>query len=179
MIYLEIFLVFFRMGFISFGGILAVLPELENIIVNEKNWLTAKNFIDAYVIGQFVPGPNMSMSGVVGYWIAGIGGWIAALVGMYLGPLIIMKIASRFYEKHRDSRLLKKLEFSLRPLVFGLITASALKLFIDQTQGVILWALLMTTPLVWFYWKKKLSAIGAIFISGMVWWVFSKYIILT
>ncbi len=171
---LEVFLVFFKISFISFGGVSGVLPELQNMIVNEHHWMTSKTFYEAYVIGQFVPGPNMAMSGVIGYLVAGIGGWFAGLAGIYLGPLIIMKIASHYYEKHREVQALKRIELALRPLVIGLISASAIRIFITQTQGAILWALLVSVIIGYFYWKKKLSAISSILVAGAIWWFVGK-----
>jgi chromate transporter len=170
MIYLQIFWVFFQTGFIAFGGVMGVLPVLQFMVVDQNHWLTAEQFIQAFVIGQFVPGPNSAMSAVVGYWSAGIGGWVAAIIGIYLGPLIIMRLASWFYEKHKSSRLLKRVELSLRPLVIGLISATVLKIFLEQSSGNILIAVLFPVPIIWLYWKKKLSAITVMFASGVVWW---------
>ncbi|NUM89597.1 MAG: chromate transporter, partial [Bdellovibrionales bacterium] len=62
---LDIFLVFFRLSLLSFGGVFGVLPELERMVVVEQGWLTSEKFLQAYVVGQFVPGPNMAMCPLV------------------------------------------------------------------------------------------------------------------
>lgn len=175
MIYLDIFLAFFRVSFISFGGVFGALPEVQRIVVEQHHWVTAKGFIDAYVIGQFVPGPNMAMSGVIGYSVAGLLGSFMALSGIYLGPLITMKIASYYFEKHREIAVLKRVELALRPLVLGLIMASALKLFVTQTGDAIVWAVLMSTLLVTLYALKKASPLVVIFLSGLLWWLIWNY----
>ena len=171
MIYLDIFLAFFRVSFISFGGVFGALPEVQRIVVEQHHWVTTKGFIDAYVIGQFVPGPNMAMSGVIGYSVAGLFGWFAGLAGIYLGPLIVMRVASYYFEKHREMIVMKRVELALRPLVLGLITASAIKLFVVQTRESFFVALCMSTVVVALYAKKRISAIMAIFLSGLLWWV--------
>lgn len=173
MIYLDIFLAFFKMSFISFGGMFGVLPELQNVVVNQHHWLTSQAFVDAYVIGQFVPGPNMAMTGVVGYWTAGILGWFAALCGIYLGPLITMRIGSHYFEKHRGHETLKRFELAIRPLVLGLITTSFLKFFVMQARSAPVGALLISGALLYLYVTKRISAIVAILLSGPLWLLWS------
>ncbi|MFA7277655.1 MAG: chromate transporter [Candidatus Gracilibacteria bacterium] len=173
MTYVNIFFAFFKISFISFGGAFGALPELQRIVVDVHHWMSAKNFIDAYVIGQFVPGPNMAMSGVIGYMVAGILGWFVALAGIYSGSLITMRIGSFYFEKHREVQILKRVELALRPLVLGLITASAIKFFVMQSQGAFFGAIVMSGLLVALYVSKKISAISVIFLGGPLWWVIS------
>lgn len=175
MTYLNIFLAFFKISFISFGGAFGALPELQRIVVDVHHWMSAKNFIDAYVIGQFVPGPNMAMSGVIGYMVAGVLGWFVALAGIYSGSLITMRIGSFYFEKHREVQVLKRIEIALRPLILGLITASAIKFFLMQAQGALGLAIVMSSLLVLLYAYKKVSAISAIFLGGLLWWAISFF----
>ncbi len=175
MTYFNIFLAFFKISFISFGGAFGALPELQRIVVDVHHWMSAKNFVDAYVIGQFVPGPNMAMSGVIGYMVAGILGWFVALAGIYSGSLITMRIGSFYFERHREVQVLKRIEIALRPLVLGLITASAIKFFVMQAQGSLGLAMIMSGLLVALYSYKKVSAISAIFLGGFLWWVVSFF----
>lgn len=159
----------------AIGGLFGILPEVQNILVNEHLWITAQDFIQAFTIGQFTPGPNSSMFGVVGYQIAGFGGWFAALAGIYAGSLVMMGIASHYYEKHRHIPWLKRVELALRPLVIGLMSASAINIFSVQTKAALIPALIMSIVVAWLYAKKNLSALLAILVSGAIWWVIGKF----
>ena len=151
-----------------------MLPVLQSMVVDQHHWITSAQFFQAFVIGQIVPGPNMAMGTVIGYWTAGFGGWAAAFAGIYGGPLIIMRIASYFYEKHKGIGVLKRIELSLRPLIFGLFAYTAVTIFLEQARGYELLALLIGAPVTWLYVKKKISSMTAIFATGIVWWILLK-----
>ena len=55
--YWELFLVFFRIGAFTFGGGYAMLPLIQNEVVDKKKWLDDKEFIDMLAIAQSMPGP--------------------------------------------------------------------------------------------------------------------------
>ena len=57
----EIALVFLRIGLLAFGGGLAILPEMERQVVVEHRWLTHREFVDSFALGQLTPGPGMLM----------------------------------------------------------------------------------------------------------------------
>ncbi len=73
---------------------------------------------------------------------------------------------------------LKRIELALRPVVIGLMSASALKLFYSQSQGAPVLAIFISIIIGWLYWKKKLSALAAIFVCGFTWWIILKYMIM-
>src|SRR5918995_1346731 len=52
----ELFLAFFRITLSGFGG---TLPWTRRMFVEEKRWMTAEEFNDAYAVCQFLPGPNI------------------------------------------------------------------------------------------------------------------------
>ena len=93
----QIFLVFFKIGFLSFGGVFGVLPELERMVVAEHHWISSEQFVHAYVIGQFLPGPNMAMCPVIGYWVHGLPGFFAAFLGIYTPPCLMMAFGWMVY----------------------------------------------------------------------------------
>ena len=52
----ELFLVFFKMGSVTFGGGYAMLPIIQEEIVNKRNWATNEEILNYYAIGQSTPG---------------------------------------------------------------------------------------------------------------------------
>ena len=54
--YLELFLTFAKMGVMTFGGGMAMLPILQREIVEDRHWATEEELVDYYAIGQCTPG---------------------------------------------------------------------------------------------------------------------------
>jgi len=176
MIYLKIFLTFFWMSLISFGGVLGTLPEMHKIIVDQNHWLTADQFVQSYIVGQFVPGPNMAMCTLLGYRIAGFLGALCGFVGIYLFPTLLMIFANRLYRRHQEKVWVRRTEISLRPLVFSLILSSAAMFFLQQAEGHLIMALLIGGPFAYLNYKKRLGALSCIFLTGMIWWLYRSYL---
>jgi chromate transporter len=182
----EIFWVFFKIGFMSFGGVFGVLPELERMIVIENKWITHDQFIQSYVMGQFLPGPNMVMCPIIGYWVNGLGGLIAGFIGIYSGPLLVMAAGFKVYTKYRDIDWVRRTEVSLRPLVFGLLGAAVLKLWWLQTAGptTSLEFLFRFTSIfvcgigIWLVQTRRLGPVSAVFAIGSIWWLTCWVVIL-
>jgi chromate transporter len=55
---LELALVFLRIGTLAFGGGSAILPELHREVVKAPGWLTEREFLDGFALGQLTPGPG-------------------------------------------------------------------------------------------------------------------------
>ena len=68
----QLFLAFLTMSLSGFGG---VLPWARRMLVEERRWMTAQEFNDAYALCQFLPGPNIvNLSVVFGSRCAARGG---------------------------------------------------------------------------------------------------------
>lgn len=78
-------LVFLYIGIVSFGGGLAIVPEMHRQLVDVHNWLTPQEFADGYAVGQLAPGPNMLSVAFYGFKIAGVGGGLLAPLAAF-GP---------------------------------------------------------------------------------------------
>ena len=70
--------VFGQLSLVSVGGINAVLPELKRQVVERHGWMSAADFAALYALAQAAPGPNMLVSTLIGWHVAGIAGALAA-----------------------------------------------------------------------------------------------------
>ena len=52
----ELYISFFKIGALTFGGGLAMLPMLKRELVDSKKWVTEEEILDMYAIGQCTPG---------------------------------------------------------------------------------------------------------------------------
>lgn len=181
--YVAIFWVFFKISLLSFGGVFGVLPELEKMVVVDHGWITSDKFVQSYVISSFVPGPNMAMCSLIGFWVAGWLGFTAGFLGIYTGPLLVMGVVERFIEKRKNLSWVVKSEKALRPLVLGLVSSSALRYWYSQSKSLSpsastaeqilpLGASLVLTILgIYLYSNKKAGAFQLIFGMGFCWWL--------
>ena len=90
---LELYAAFFRTGFFTFGGGLAMMPMLQKELIEKKHWLTDEDLIDYYAIGQSTPGIiAVNVATFVGYRQAGVLGGIIATLGIISPSIIIITI---------------------------------------------------------------------------------------
>lgn len=92
----NLYLSFAKIGGLTFGGGLAMLPMLKREVVERHHWVTEEEILDIYAIGQCTPGIiAVNTATYVGYKERGILGGIVATMGM-ISPsiLIICLIAS-------------------------------------------------------------------------------------
>ena len=145
MIFLQLFLIFSKIGIVGFGGGYAMLSLIQDDVVTKEAWLSAAEFTDIVAVSQMTPGPlGINMATYVGYTsvlnagyppaIACLGSLLATISILWL-PFIVMMLVSRFLLKHKESPLLKSVFGVLRPTVVGLVAAAAMVLMTAENFG--------------------------------------------
>lgn len=128
MIYLELFLTFFKLGALTFGGGAAMMPFVQNEALNH-GWLTKSEFIDFVAISESTPGPfAVNIATYVGSDQAGFLGAVCATLGLVLPSFIIILIIAKCYEKFKTSTLVAGAMNGLRPASVGLIGAATVSI---------------------------------------------------
>ena len=146
MIYLQLFLSFFKIGLFGFGGGLAILSLIE-MEVESHAWMTSQEFVDIVAISQVTPGPvGINCATYVGYTAAGFWGSVLTTFAIVLPSLIIMLTVCKAYfwlsKRFRDNPYFEQTLRMLRFTVIGLIASAALMLikpttFIDPISWII------------------------------------------
>ena len=127
---LEIFIVAFRVGIMTFGGGYAMLPILQREVVENKKWVTEAEVLDYYAIGQCLPGIIMVNTMIfVGEKRKGKIGGIAAALGTVCPALIIITIIAALLTNFADSEIVKKAFAGIRVCVCVLIFNAVVKLW--------------------------------------------------
>jgi chromate transporter len=117
---LQIFWVCFKAGAFVFGTGLAVVPVLENDVVQKFHWLTHSEFMDGIAIGQITPGPYVITATFIGYKAAGWGGAIVSTLGIFLPAFFnILYIVPRIWKKVRGSQAVTGFSAWAIPSVIG------------------------------------------------------------
>lgn len=87
----ELYISFFRIGALTFGGGLAMLPMLQREVVTQHHWCTEEELLDIYAIGQCTPGIiAVNTATYVGYKQTGFTGGVAATLGVISPSIVII-----------------------------------------------------------------------------------------
>ena len=128
MIFLELFLTFFKIGAFTFGGGYAMLPLIqEEVAARWGDVITSEAMVNFIAVSESTPGPfAINMATYIGSQMGGILGAACATLGVVLPSFIIILIVAKCYEKFKSSRIVKGCMSGLKPAVVGLIGAAAL-----------------------------------------------------
>ena len=138
MIYLELFLTFFMIGAVTFGGGYAMLPMIqEQVALRWGDMISNETLIDFVAVSESTPGPfAINMATYVGSVVGGqntgaamaVFGSFCATLGVVLPSFIIILIVAKCYDKFRESRAVKGCMSGLKPAVVGLIASTVLSI---------------------------------------------------
>lgn len=143
MVYLDLFISFFKIGMFAFGGGYAIISLIQHEITLH-GWMTQSELTDIIAISQSTPGPiGINSATWVGYTATGsIWGSVVATIAITLPSFFLMIAITKFYMKLHHNKYVEYALKGLRPTVIGLIAAAALLLmngenFIDYKSYIL------------------------------------------
>ena len=116
---------FFGLSLMAFGGANAVVPELHREVVNVHHWMGDRDFAALFAIAQAAPGPNVMISTLVGWKVAGLAGALVATFAMCAPACVLAVSVAKIWDRYRAAPLRAALASGLAPVTVGLIGASA------------------------------------------------------
>lgn len=162
-ILLQIVAVFSGISLSLFGGGYVMVPIMQALFVNELSWLTNQEFIDSIAFSQLTPGPILVGAFFVGYKLAGIAGAILATLAIFTPSAILMIIAAKIVKENANSPFLKNVLAGIKPVVVGMILASAFKLLLSVDYTLISIALFLVAFILSY--RFKISPVYLILLS--------------
>ena len=125
MIYWQIFWLFTRVAFLSWGGGPASLALMQREAV-AAGWVTPEEFADSVAVGNSLPGPIApQVSAFVGYKLSGFWGAVAGAAGTVMPTTLLMLLAVTYFFQIKDSPTLKAMLQAVRPVVVGFLLWTA------------------------------------------------------
>ncbi len=120
----DIALFFFGVGVFSFGGGLSVLAFMQEQVVNQMHWLSAREFLDGLALGQLTPGPILMVAAFVGYKLAGMAGALAATAAIFLPSFLLMLGLLPWLSRITQKQWMRAALKGVMPAVIGVLVVA-------------------------------------------------------
>lgn len=188
MLYLQLFLEFFKTGLFAIGGGMATIPFLYEMS-DKTGWFTHGDLANMIAVSESTPGPiGVNMATYVGFITGsnqggaafGVLAAVTATLGLMTPSVIIILIIAGFLKSFKNSKHVKQAFYGLRPASTGLITAAGITvavstLFFEEKMAeglslaVVNWKGLILAVLLWILTNKVKKTKGLhpiLFIAG-------------
>lgn len=130
-IFLLLFLEFFKMGALTFGGGYAMIPFIEETVLRH-GWMTTRELVDFIAVSESTPGAfAVNISTYIGGEVGGFPGAVLSTLGLVLPPFIIIILIAKVYEKFKQSTIVQGAMLGLKSTVVGLIAATVLSVGLE------------------------------------------------
>ena len=138
----ELFISFFKIGGLTFGGGLAMLPMLTRETVDNHGWCTEEELLDIYAIGQCTPGIiAVNTATYIGYKEAGFWGSLFGTIGVISPSIIIICLIATILQNFIDIPVVVHALSGIRIVVCSLmmntVFTMAKKGIVDKIGGVV------------------------------------------
>ncbi|MCQ2575877.1 MAG: chromate transporter [Treponema sp.] len=146
---LQLYWSFFKIGGLTFGGGLTMLPMLEHELVDKHQWITEDELLDCYAIGQCTPGIiAINTATFVGYKKAGILGGIFSTLGMVTPSLVIITAIAAVLSNFMNNKWFQHALMGIRGVVCALLCNTVINLGKKSLKNPVAWIIAVISLLV-------------------------------
>ena len=167
-IYWVSFKTFFKIGIFTLGGGYAMIPLIEEEVVNKKQWLSKDEMLDLIAIAQSCPGVfAINIAIFIGYRLKKERGAIATAAGTALPSFLIILLVAIFFRQFEDNRIVAAMFRGIRPAVVALIAVPTFNLGKRaQLNKWTIWIPIVSALLIWLLGVSPIWIIIAAGIGG-------------
>ena len=138
----EVIIVFFKLGFSSFGGPAAHIAMMEKEIVSKRKWLSQEHFIDLVGATNLIPGPNSTEMAIhCSLERAGYLGLIFGGLSFIIPSVLITGIFAWFYKNYHSIPALQGFFYGIKPAVILIIINAVFNFGKKVYKNTYLWIL--------------------------------------
>ena len=128
---LSLFFTFFKIGLFTFGGGYAMLPFIQQEVM-QNNWLDEATFVNFVGISESSPGPfAINIATFIGMEKGGWLGSALSTLGVVLPSFLVILIVAQFYLKFKNSRIVSGVMSGLKPAAVGLIASAVITMVLE------------------------------------------------
>lgn len=168
----SLFISFFKIGLITFGGGYAMIAIIERELIERKKWISHDEFLDVIAIAESTPGPiAINSATYIGYKKGGVFGSVFATLGVVLPSFIIIYVISLFFDAFLSLEYIKYAFRGIQAGVVFLILSAGIKMLKKLKKNVISVTLFVLTTaclIAFSLLSVNFSSIFFILIGGVV-----------
>lgn len=174
--YIRSFLTFFKIGLFTIGGGYAMVPLIEEEIVNKKQWISKEDFIDLMAISQSVPGVfAVNFSIFIGYKLRKFPGALAMAFGTILPSFLIILFIALFFQRFKEYQAVENIFKGIRPAVVALIAAPTFSMARSaKISRYNVWIPIVSALLIWLLGVSPVYIIVLAGVGGLVYGKIAK-----
>ena len=117
---------YLKIGLFGFGGVAA---WARRVIVEERRWMTERDYAEVLGLGQVLPGPNVGNAAVmIGRRFHGLPGALLTTTGLYFAPLIILILLCLFYDRYGQLPAVAPIMAGIAAGAAGMVIGTAFKM---------------------------------------------------
>ncbi len=169
----ELFWTFFKIGAFTIGGGYAMIPLMEQEIVDKRKWLSKEEFMDTMSLAQSMPGVfAVNMATNIGFRTRGFVGAFTAIMGNVLMPILLILVLAIFFRQFSDNPIVESIFKGIRPAVVALIAAPVFNM--AKTAKISwsnFWIPVAATLLIWLL---GVSPVIIILVAGLGGFIYGK-----
>jgi chromate transporter len=169
----QILVFFTKAGAFVFGSGLAIVPFLQQGVVQQFGWLSPQQFLDAVAVAMITPGPVVITVVFIGYLVAGMLGAMAAAVGIFVPVYVFTIVPAPWFRRNRDNAQLRAFVQGATAAATGALSGAVAVLAVRAIYDVPTAAIgLASLAVLWRYKLPEPILVAAAGIVGLAVWPF-------
>ena len=170
----ELIKTFFKIGIFTLGGGYAMIPLIEEEVVNKKQWVTKDEMLDLIAIAQSCPGVfAINIAIFIGYKLKKERGAFATAAGTALPSFLIILAIAMFFSQFKDNPIVAAIFRGIRPAVVALIAVPTFNL--AKRAELNKWTIWIPIVSALLIWLMGVSPIWIIILAGIGGYLYGKY----
>lgn len=167
------FFTFFKIGLFTLGGGYAMIPLIEEEVVNRHKWMTREELLDVIAIAQSCPGVfAINVSTFVGYRLRKTRGAVTTALGTALPSFIIILLIAMFFRRFQENPYVAAIFRGIRPAVVALIAVPTFNM--ARSARIRLSNCWIPVAGALAIWALGVSPIFIIIIAGLGGWLYGR-----
>lgn len=164
----HLFLAFFRVGMLGFGGGPSSIPLVHKEVVEKYKWMNDDDFSDVLALGNALPGPIATkMAGYIGFRVGGYLGMFNAVFATIIPTIVLMVLLLTVLNTYKDKNWVQGMASAVVPVVgvmLGVLTWG----FVKKSQNSMGWKITIILLAVSVLFLSVLGVHPAIVIGALL-----------
>jgi len=171
----ELFKTFFQIGLFTIGGGYAMIPLIEQKVVNEKAWVTTEELLDLIAVAQSCPGVfAVNISIFIGLKRLGNKGALVSAIGTCLPSFLCILAIALVFQQFRENAYVEHFFRGIRPAVVALIAIPVFRM--AKSAKINRYNVWIPVASAFLIWMLGVSPVFVVLAAGVSGYVYGKYL---